>query len=795
MRGTNRVELTAAMTGLVLPSVLAQRAAQHLTRLVDRNRLRPPGAKAIGTVSASFAVGKSTFVKDWAQAAYRDLLGPACADPRPTWNPEPGVTADWIPHVYITLRAASKIRDVLAALLLTMGYPSEGLVRVTTTRVIHAFRQHGVRLLLIDDSHFLDVSNKDSRDMLDFLKYLNTELGELGGTMILVGADLHESPLYLDPQINSRLERLTLSAYPLATEDDRRTWQRFLKERRDGAAALIRLRTARDLLPPARRLHLAPHPGLRRRHRPAPHRGPAGRLRRRLGNDHHRPPRRRPPVRPRDGRRGRAARGRAPAVPATARQGPRVMTVLPVRPAPRPTEPLSSYAARLADANGIHRGRILPRYRHDIDIPKSELDTVATLAGFDDAAVRQLTMNRYPLAIRGHGIQRRHGWRLHFDVVWLCPACTLTTGHTDLLWQTALMPVCLRCRCYLVQAGTAHTVAPANPRVRELAEILRDLAEDAIDQPRARGILYRLRRRCQALAGTLDPGLPDANPDLPTVDLAAARMWGAYPPPDPCTVAALLVLCGRRLVRDKRQRPAHSRLHQSAEFTPADRARLDWFLTRLRHHAATDGLHPRHVPALLPLPAADDIPARRPGQWLSLTRAATALHMLITRAHDSDPTPEASTAALVVTGIPTSLLIDGIHTGAGLRLQDADLLSRSLDALLAAGLVDYQRRRDTLRAVTHLPSSATRLLPPTLAKTDIHVLALGWIWTRFTHGPMRSSPWPHIPDRDIHAFDTRIDPETRLLLHETGQQLLADADLLTIPTNRATDVGVTRRYG
>ncbi|HPK91098.1 MAG TPA: TniB family NTP-binding protein, partial [Dermatophilaceae bacterium] len=203
-------ELTTGVTGLVLPSVLAERAAHQLTRLLDRNRLRPPGAKAIGSVSASFAVGKSTFVKDWAQAGYRDLLGPACIDPRPTWNPEPGVTADWIPQVYITLRAASKIRDVLATLLLTMGYPSEGLVRVTTTRVIHAFRQHGVRLLIIDDSHFLDVSNKDSRDMLDFLKYLNTELGELGGTMILVGADLHESPLYLDPQINSRLERLTL---------------------------------------------------------------------------------------------------------------------------------------------------------------------------------------------------------------------------------------------------------------------------------------------------------------------------------------------------------------------------------------------------------------------------------------------------------------------------------------------------------------------------------------------------------------------------------------------------------
>ncbi|HRC13738.1 MAG TPA: TniQ family protein [Dermatophilaceae bacterium] len=471
------------------------------------------------------------------------------------------------------------------------------------------------------------------------------------------------------------------------------------------------------------------------------------------------------------------------------------MTVLPVRPAPRPSEPLSSYAVRLADANGIHRARVLPRYRHDIDIPVRELDTVVALAGLDDGAARQLTMNRYPLAIRGHGIQRRHGWRLHFEVVWLCPACTLTTGHTDLLWQTALMPVCLRCRCYLVQSGAAHTVTPAHPRVLELAEILRDLAETAIDQPKARGILYRLRRRCQALGSTLDPGLLDANPDLPQVDVAAARMWAAYPSPDPRTVAALLVLCGRRLVRDKRQRPVHARRHQATEFTPADRTRLDWFLTRLRHHVTKDGLHPRHVPALLPLPTGDDAPARRPGQWLSLTRAATALHMLTTRANGGDPTPEESTAALGVTGIPTSLLITGIHTGAGLRHQDADLLGRSLDALLAAGLVDYQRRRDTLHADTHLPASATRLLPPTLASADIDVLALGWIWTRFTHGPMRSSPWPTIPDRDIHAFDTHIDPETRLLLHETGQQLLADADLLTIPAARATFVFITRRYG
>ena len=471
------------------------------------------------------------------------------------------------------------------------------------------------------------------------------------------------------------------------------------------------------------------------------------------------------------------------------------MTVLPVRPAPRPFEPLSSYAVRLADANGIHRTRVLPRYRHDIDIPQRELDALASLGGLDEDAARRLTMNRYPLAIRGHGIQRRHGWRHHFDVTWLCPACTPTTGRTDLLWQTALMPVCLRCRCYLVRAGAAHTVTPAHPRVLELAEILRDLAEASIDQPRARGILYRLRRRCQHTANNLDPAHIEASQDLPTVDITAARRWGAYPSPHPSTVAALLVMCGRRLVRDRPQRAAHARAHQAAQFTPDDRTRLDWFLTRLRHHVTKDGLHPSHIPALLPLPLSDDAPARRPGQWLSLTRAATALHMLITQAHDGDPSPQESTAALGVTGIPTSALIDGIHTGTGLRHQDAELLGRSLDALLTAGLIDYQRRRDTLRAVTRLPSSTTRQLPPGGDHAGLDALTLGWIWTRFTHGPMRSSPWPHIPDRDIHTFDTRIDPETRLVLHNVGQQLLADADLLTIPAARATFTGVTGSYG
>jgi hypothetical protein len=58
---------------------------------------------------------------------------------------------------------------------------------------------------------------------------------------------------------------------------------------------------------------------------------------------------------------------------------------------------------------------------------------------------------------------------------------------------------------------------------------------------------------------------------------------------------------------------------------------------------------------------------------------------------------------------------------------------------------------------------------------------------------MRSSPWPTTPDRDIAAFDTRLDPESKLVLAETAQQLLADAD--AIHATQMTWATAKRRYG
>jgi hypothetical protein len=345
---------------------------------------------------------------------------------------------------------------------------------------------------------------------------------------------------------------------------------------------------------------------------------------------------------------------------------------LPVRPEPRPGEPLTSYAVRLADANGIHHGRVLPRYRHDVDIPATELGRVASLAGLDPAATSRLTMNRYPLIVRGHGPQRRHGWRLHHSVTWICPSCTPTTGRRDLLWQTALTPVCLSCGCYLVRAGTSDAVRPASARVLELAGTLAELADDAIDNPRARTRALPVasplpspsrdhhRRHLQARGVTLPP-----------IDVPAARSWGAYPSPDPTTVAALLLL-DRPTNTLAHHRPGRPAPHRGGEFTGTDHERLERMHTRIRHHVNHDGLRPDHVPSMLPPPM--HAPAPGPGAWLSRTRAATALYLLIAHASGGRVTPEAAMAALGVPGIPTCALIDAVHTAHGLRERDADLL-------------------------------------------------------------------------------------------------------------------------
>jgi len=504
--------------------------------------------------------------------------------------------------------------------------------------------------------------------------------------------------------------------------------------------------------------------------------------------------------------------------------------LLPVRPRPQPGEPLTTYAGRLADANGVTRRRVLPVHRHDVGVPEDELGAVAALAGLDAGAAARLTMDRYPPTVRGRGKTHRGGWRLHFSVEWECPGCTALTGHRELLWQTALSPVCSDCHLLLVPAGSlAESVTVPSPRLVDLVGALTSLAEASVVHQSARLRLGSFRRVCAVVAQTIDDQWPDRPSGLPALDVAAARRWGVFPSPDPGTVAVILSAAAPalhsgyhrdRLLREGAQRrrrghtltvpPQHvpnagrylpkrppsppKTAPILAGFNREDARRLQWLTTQLAHQVKRHGIRPDHVPALLPAPGEDGLPD--PAVWRTRWHFAIALHMLLTHVHDGPTSSARACHAFGTTDDDASMLLDGIRLGRGIHDLDAARLTDAVGVLVDGGLVDYQRRRDTLRPLTRLPRlplAAGRL--PEIDGHPGHDLALTWIWTRLTHGPSFTSPRPFIADRHVRAFDAAIDPETRLTLAETGQQLLADADVTTIPTTHATWAPVTRRYG
>jgi len=215
---------------LVLPRAHTEPVQAGMDRVLRKNARQAPGAKRMIMLDAPFATGKSTMIKSWAQGLHRRWLGDQLTCERPTWRPEPGVTADLVPVVYATLRSASKVKEVNAQILAFLRYPTEGLTRVTTTKVVSALFTHGVRLLIIDDAHMLKTTSIIGRETLDYLKFLNSELGEAGGSMVLVGADLKNGALHADPQIEGRLQRFALTPYEITTVAGKTAWQAFLAD-------------------------------------------------------------------------------------------------------------------------------------------------------------------------------------------------------------------------------------------------------------------------------------------------------------------------------------------------------------------------------------------------------------------------------------------------------------------------------------------------------------------------------------------------------------------------------------
>ena len=198
------------------------------TRLASA-MLEPEGARTMLALSAAFGVGKSTLIQAWAAEYHRQWLGDAVHQERPQWSPAAGVTANWVPVVYLTLLSESRSKDLYAQLLSFIGYPAVGPEWKLALAAVRALSTHRVRMIVVDDAHMLRTASVTGRATLNAVKHLNTELGEVGGVMVMVGAHLADGEALADPQIRARLATHHLSPYTINTTEERRDWQHLLK--------------------------------------------------------------------------------------------------------------------------------------------------------------------------------------------------------------------------------------------------------------------------------------------------------------------------------------------------------------------------------------------------------------------------------------------------------------------------------------------------------------------------------------------------------------------------------------
>ncbi|WP_446666615.1 TniB family NTP-binding protein [Flexivirga sp. B27] len=212
-----------------IASPLHDAVRDQLTADLRSALLEPPGARTILAVSAPWGIGKSTLTKDWGATQHREWLGHRVNETRPRWDPDEERNADLVPVIYLTLLSESRSKDLFAQVLNFMGYQISGAERTIALAAVRALSTHGVRLVIIDDAHMLRTASVTGRATLNAVKHLNTELGEVGGCLVLVGANLSDGEALADPQIRTRLAEHDLNPYAIASIDERRDWQRFLK--------------------------------------------------------------------------------------------------------------------------------------------------------------------------------------------------------------------------------------------------------------------------------------------------------------------------------------------------------------------------------------------------------------------------------------------------------------------------------------------------------------------------------------------------------------------------------------
>lgn len=200
---------------------------EELAEILESNRHDGDKTKPVALVDAYPGLGKSTAVRAYGRAYYRQqiLL-------RGETTPEGHRR---VPVIYIALTGNTQIRGLNAAICRFYGLPTSGDADTLAARAVDAVLSLKTSAIVVDDVHFLAGARGNSTRMVNQLKFLSNVFPV---TLIYIGVGVRQRGILsegfspeqtLFAQFGRRTTPLTLRPFQIEDEEGRLEWRTLLK--------------------------------------------------------------------------------------------------------------------------------------------------------------------------------------------------------------------------------------------------------------------------------------------------------------------------------------------------------------------------------------------------------------------------------------------------------------------------------------------------------------------------------------------------------------------------------------
>ena len=195
-----------------------------LNLIVDSNRQDSDRIRGVGAIDAFPGLGKTTIADTFGRSFDRREIH--------RHGPETDVGHPRLPVFRVGISANTTLKSLNEKICQFYGHPAMKKDRngYSADRLagfaLDCILSSETKLGIIDDVHFITPRRKDGQDVINHLKFLNSEFPV---TFLFAGVDLAGRGFFSDPQTASRWTRLGVAPFEIGTDEGRADWQSLIK--------------------------------------------------------------------------------------------------------------------------------------------------------------------------------------------------------------------------------------------------------------------------------------------------------------------------------------------------------------------------------------------------------------------------------------------------------------------------------------------------------------------------------------------------------------------------------------